>query len=275
MYPTHARDCQRNGHCHTTAATDLHAISDLYASKATADLHTVSDLHASNAVTNVYASPDADSHNVILVDLLGRSWALVCGRFVGKREVVIKSLGDLLEEVPGVAGATLVGDRCVLILDVPALVTRAALPSRERPQETGQKAEVARPARVLVVDDAAAVRKAIRRRLEAAGYRVEEAVDGVEALALAERETFDLISTDAVMPRMDGYELTRTLRSLDRYADTPIVMVSAQGEKLDQVRGFDAGVDEYVVKPEDRDELMRVVEERLRQVARRGGGGTA
>ncbi|MCA9677188.1 MAG: response regulator, partial [Myxococcales bacterium] len=76
---------------------------------------------------------------------------------------------------------------------------------------------------------------------------------------LARSRAFDLISTDVMMPRMDGYELTRALRALPEYADTPIVMVTSRGERIDRVRGFDAGVDEYITKPHDRQLLLRAV----------------
>jgi DNA-binding response OmpR family regulator len=65
------------------------------------------------------------------------------------------------------------------------------------------------------------------------------------------------------MPRLDGYELTRTLRATPEYADTPIVMVTSMGERIDRVRGFDAGVDEYITKPHDRALLLRTVRKLL------------
>jgi DNA-binding response OmpR family regulator len=68
---------------------------------------------------------------------------------------------------------------------------------------------------------------------------------------------------------MDGYELTRSLRAEGRHKDTPIIMVTSRGEKIDRVRGFDAGVDEYITKPHDRQELLRAVAKHL---ARRPGG---
>ncbi len=76
---------------------------------------------------------------------------------------------------------------------------------------------------------------------------VTVAVDGQHGLELARSRRFDLISTDVMMPRMDGYELTRALRATPEYAETPIVMVTSMGERIDRVRGFDAGVDEYIV----------------------------
>jgi DNA-binding response OmpR family regulator len=103
----------------------------------------------------------------------------------------------------------------------------------------------------------------MQRALEAAGYRVTPARDGREALRLAETEDFDLVSTDVMMPNVDGYELTRALRASARHAATPIIMVTGRGEKIDRVRGFDAGVDEYLVKPHDRQDLLRAVARHL------------
>jgi DNA-binding response OmpR family regulator len=65
------------------------------------------------------------------------------------------------------------------------------------------------------------------------------------------------------MPRLDGYELTRTLRATPEYADTPIIMITSMGERIDRVRGFDAGVDEYITKPHDRALLLRTVRKLL------------
>jgi DNA-binding response OmpR family regulator len=107
------------------------------------------------------------------------------------------------------------------------------------------------------------VREALRRLLTDAGYRVTVAQDGVEGLALARSQRFDLVSTDVMMPRMDGYELTRALRATPEYRDAPIVMVTSRGERIDRVRGFDAGVDEYITKPHDRALLLRVVNQLL------------
>jgi len=204
--------------------------------------------------------------HVVLVEVLGQPFGLVCERLLGKQEIVIKSLGELLEEVPCAAGATLLGDRVAIILDVPALVHRAMTGARGSPRaERGTSGAVAgeRRPRVLLVEDSDVIRESLRRLLEGAGYEVAEARDGVEGLELAKASQFDLVSTDIMMPRMDGYELTRALRAEGRHRDTPIVMVTSRGERIDRVRGFDAGVDEYITKPHDRQELLRAVAKQL------------
>jgi CheY-like chemotaxis protein/chemotaxis signal transduction protein len=211
-----------------------------------------------DAVLELDAGADGELQ-LVLVEQGGTTYALVCEHLLGKREIVIKSLGPLLQSVPCVAGATLLGDRVALILDVPAVIRRAL----ERPSATPRRAQVsaanASSAHVLLVEDSDIVRESLRRILTDAGYIVTVAIDGAHGLELARTRRFDLISTDVVMPRMDGYELTRALRAMPEYADTPIVMVTSMGEKIDRVRGFDAGVDEYITKPHDRTQLVRVV----------------
>jgi two-component system chemotaxis sensor kinase CheA len=192
-------------------------------------------------------------------------YALVCDHLVGKREIVIKSLGPLLAGVPCAAGATLLGDRVALILDVPAILRRALDASRRpaRPAPRRRSTDPRGGAHILLVEDSDTVRESLRRLLADEGYAVTVAVDGQHGLELATTRRFDLISTDVVMPRLDGYELTRRLRAMPGYADTPILMVTSMGERIDRVRGFDAGVDEYITKPHDRALLLRAVRKLL------------
>ena len=226
-------------------------------------------------------SPTIDEElPVILVNAAGELYGLVVDRLVGKREIVLKTLGDLLSQVPCAAGATLLGDRVALILDVVQVVQRglqrrAATPIERRatpraPQLSGiQRVEDRRP-RVLLAEDSDLIREQLRRVLEAHGCDVVAARDGAEALTLAERDTagFDLVSTDVMMPALDGYQLTRALRAHPRHKSVPIVMVTSRSEHIDRVRGFDAGVDEYLVKPLDSGELVRALERHLKKRGR-------
>ncbi len=204
---------------------------------------------------------------VVLVDIAGHRYGLACDGFIGRQEIVIKSLGSLLTRVPGAAGATLVGERCVLILDVPTLVAmaiRGVGPSRGAQAAVTEREGA--PA-ILVVEDSDTVREALRRILTEAGYRVVVAHNGAEGLAAAAHERFDLVSTDVVMPTMDGYELTRRLRAMPAYRDVPIVMVTSKEDRIDRIRGFDAGVDAYLTKPADATEVLKAIS---RELARRG-----
>ncbi len=208
----------------------------------------------------------SDELQLVLTEQGGATYALVCDHLIGKREIVIKSLGKLLGHVPCAAGATLLGDRVALILDVPAIVKRglAAPAIGPRPRAASARVSTAvSSTQILLVEDSDIIRESLRRLLVDAGYQVTPASDGQHGLELAKSRKFDLVSTDVVMPRMDGYELTRALRATPEYATTPIVMVTSKGERIDRVRGFDAGVDEYITKPHDRKLLLAAVRKLL------------
>jgi two-component system chemotaxis sensor kinase CheA len=198
-----------------------------------------------------------DHMQVILCDFGGSTVGLVCDTLEGKREIVIKPLGPLLDGVPCTAGATILGDRPIIILDIAATIARALHSETRSAPERAPMPVLS--GNLLVVDDSEVIREAIRRMVSDNGFQVTVAVDGLDALDKAERQQFDLITTDVMMPRMDGYELTRALRALPNYRDIPIVMVTSRGERIDRIRGFDAGVDEYITKPNDRTLLLRTI----------------
>jgi two-component system, chemotaxis family, sensor kinase CheA len=205
---------------------------------------------------------EADEQPLLLVRVDGELYGLLVERLLGKREAVQKTLGELLGEVPGAAGATLIDDRVALVLDVAEVVQRGL--SRPTTRAAARPPAPAPPAgasrkRVLIADDSEVIRESLKRLFEAHGCEVVAARDGAEALELAQRDTrgFDLVSTDVMMPRLDGYELTRALRAHPRHRDVPIVMVTSRSAEIDRVRGFDAGVDDYLTKPLDSGELLR------------------
>ena len=116
---------------------------------------------------------------------------------------------------------------------------------------------------VLVVDDDRAVRDSLRRSLEFNGYQVSLASDGAEALASIAGHAPDVLVIDVMMPRLDGIETTRALRSAGN--DLPILVLTARDSVGDRVEGLDAGADDYLTKPFSLDELLA----RLRALLRR------
>ena len=116
------------------------------------------------------------------------------------------------------------------------------------------------PQLVLAADDDEVILGLIAYRLEHSGYRVITAHDGQEALRLALAERPALAVIDVMMPKLDGYELTRALRSHDETRHLPIILLTARAQQADADRGFDAGASEYLPKPFSPEELRSVVE---------------
>lgn len=106
---------------------------------------------------------------------------------------------------------------------------------------------------LLVVDDESRIRELIRKYALFEGYQVEEAADGMEAVALCRTHAYDLIIMDVMMPELDGFSACREIR---KQSQVPVIMLSARGEEYDRIHGFELGVDDYVVKPFSPRELM-------------------
>lgn len=118
---------------------------------------------------------------------------------------------------------------------------------------------------VLVVEDETALADLLRYNLEREGYRVNVAIDGEEALVVAEESPPDLILLDWMLPKASGVEVCRRLRARQETRNTPIVMLTARDEESDRIRGLDTGADDYLTKPFSMNELLA----RLRAVMRR------
>jgi two-component system, chemotaxis family, chemotaxis protein CheY len=112
---------------------------------------------------------------------------------------------------------------------------------------------------ILVVDDTRSMRKMVAAVLAAAGYRVEEAGDGLEALALAREHVFDLVVTDQNMPRMDGVSLIRELRSLAAYDPVALLVLSTEVNPELKQQGRDAGATGWMAKPFDPQQMLEIV----------------
>jgi DNA-binding response OmpR family regulator len=116
------------------------------------------------------------------------------------------------------------------------------------------------PPLVLVADDDEIILGLITYRLEHSGYRVITALDGQEALRIAFDECPDLAVIDVMMPKIDGYQLTRCLRGNEETRELPIILLTARAQEADADRGFEAGADEYLAKPFSPEELRSLVE---------------
>ena len=112
---------------------------------------------------------------------------------------------------------------------------------------------------ILVVDDTRSMRKMVAAVLEAAGYEVAEAGDGVEALELAQGRTFDLVVTDHNMPRMDGVTLVQALRGIADYDHVALIVLSTEVDPVVKQKGRDAGATGWMAKPFDPQRMLDIV----------------
>ncbi|HEY0171689.1 MAG TPA: response regulator transcription factor [Pyrinomonadaceae bacterium] len=122
--------------------------------------------------------------------------------------------------------------------------------------------------RLLVVDDEAKLLRAVAVTLREEGYEVATARSGAEALVAVNASVPDLIVSDIRMPGMDGYQLARALRSNPRTELIPVVFLTAKGERKDRIAGIRTGVDAYLTKPFDPEELLAVVSNLLKRAER-------
>ena len=116
---------------------------------------------------------------------------------------------------------------------------------------------------ILVVDDDKNTRRLLKAVLEGANYTVTTAENGADALSVMEREVVDLVVLDIMMPQMDGYEFTKTLRAANN--NLPILMVSAKQLPADRKQGFLVGTDDYMTKPIDEEEMLLRIKALLRR----------
>ena len=205
------------------------------------------------------ALSDRSSVPVVLVRSGDRAVAVHVDGVQGSREIVVKSLGPQFAGVGGISGATILGDgSVVVILDLLALIRAQTAPIYANGTPA---AEVERPTCVMVVDDSVTVRKVTSRLLERQGMDVMLAKDGVEAMAMLQERRPDIMLLDIEMPRMDGFEVARQIRHDERLSNLPIVMISSRTGSKHQERAEELGVNRFLGKPFQENELLATIEE--------------
>jgi two-component system chemotaxis sensor kinase CheA len=212
---------------------------------------------------------DASDHAYVVVLGLGTSkLGLIVDTLVGQEEIVIKSLGEYLKGIEGIAGATIRGDGGVtLIVDVVALMemakeTKVSQVSSESSASASKEKTSASDYTVMIVDDSKTDRTIMRKALEPMGITLVEATDGQEALNILKSGdyNFDAMLIDIEMPRMDGYTLATEIKKYNRYKNLPLIAVTSRTSKSDRMRGVESGMVEYITKPYSADYLASVVQ---------------
>ena len=209
--------------------------------------------------------PSAAEASIIVLGDKGARYGLLIDRFLGERELVVRTLDPRLGKVKNISSAALMPDGApALVIDVDDLKRSIeALVSSQRlsrvASETGTAA-VKRRKHVLVVDDSLTVRELERKLLAGRGYAVDVAVDGMDGWNAVRTGQYNLVVTDVDMPRMDGIELLKLIRKDSRLQSLPVMIVSYKDRQEDRGRGLEAGADFYLTKASFHDEtLLQVV----------------
>jgi two-component system sensor histidine kinase and response regulator WspE len=198
---------------------------------------------------------------VVVIGDRGNRYGLVVDRFLGERELVVQPLDRRLGKIKDVSAGALTDDGTpLLIVDVEDLLRSVERLSAQGRLATVQRASTLsdsrRCKRVLVVDDSLTVRELERKLLEARGYQVEIAVDGMDGWNAVRAGDHDLVITDVDMPRLDGIELVSLIRKDPNLKSKPVMIVSYKDREEDRARGLEAGADYYLTKGSFHDESL-------------------
>ena len=218
------------------------------------------------------------NNSILLLHSAEQRIALLVDELLGNQETVVKNIGPQLSRMPGIAGATVLGNgKVVLILNPVALAQPAVIGRKETGVPIVQVVEPEPPPSeqplqtiplVMVVDDSLTVRKVTSRMLARAGYDVATAKDGVDALEQLTQINPDVMLLDVEMPRMDGFELTRQIRRDPRLHDLPILMITSRTAEKHREHALELGVNAYFGKPFQEEELMEQINKYVKQPGR-------
>ena len=218
-------------------------------------------------------SPDPLTQDHIPVLVLASSegmLAVAVERLIGQQEIVVKPLPPPLSKPRGVLGSTILGDgKVVTILDVDDLVGQPLTNSSIAPV-SGKVSHLAPTSteapQILVVDDSYTIRQLLSLMLTRARYRVVQAKDGVDALEkLQNGLDCSLAIVDIEMPRMDGFELLRSMRSTQRFANIPVAMLTSRSGEKHRQMAMELGANQYFTKPYSEAQLLEAIPKLLKQ----------
>lgn len=186
--------------------------------------------------------------------------ALHVDEIFGNQEIVMKQMGTQLARVPGMMGATVLGDGAiVLVINPVQLANREALSIGAIKVTTFAPVVQAMRRIALVVDDSLTMRKVLSRVLEREDFEVITANDGMDAIQKLQLITPDIILTDIEMPRMDGFEFSRYVRDNEKTSNTPLIIISSRTADKHRNVARELGVNAFLGKPVQDDELIEQV----------------
>jgi len=202
----------------------------------------------------------SDFPYVLIAEHIEGFVGIVIDELLDDHEIVVRDLDPYIKryQPQGLMGNTIAADGSILLLLEPYGIKEMGRtsPDDEFAVETGGAEKF--NLRVLLVDDSLIARKVEQGILESLGFEVETAIDGLDALAKLEAESFEMVVTDLEMPRLDGFGLVRRMRNQPKYEDLPILIISTRESAEDRMRAMDAGADAYLVKQQmDGESLLK------------------
>jgi len=211
------------------------------------DSHIVPFYHLKSILELSSSQTESIAVSVVVIASANEMLAIGVERIDYEEEVMVKSLGKQLSRVKNIAGvALLASDVPALILNVSDLFKSVGTVFLKR--AAPEKEVLKRKRRILVVDDSPTTRALLQNIMEMVGYDVVAAVDGLEAFEILKKEMFDVVVSDVAMPRMDGFELTASIRADAQLRELPIILVTSLESAEDKEKGMRAGADAYIVK---------------------------
>lgn len=204
-----------------------------------------------------------EAHTALVTKMeSGSSSAVLVGRVGEARSVIVKNLGTRVPPIPGVLGATILGDGSVApVVDLQALIgirRRASQGFAETASEVVNTAP-----HVLVVDDSLSVRRSLEQLVGDAGFDVVTARDGLEAVERVQARRPDLVLVDMEMPRMNGLELTSFIRKNESTRSVPVIMITSRTTERHRELARHVGVDTILSKPYSEEDLLKLIERRI------------
>ncbi|NOU16945.1 MAG: response regulator [Bacteroidales bacterium] len=234
----------------------------------TVNLGNVLGLTNGNGSTSSKKNNSEDNHHFIQLLILlhaDKRIAFTVDEIIEECQILVKDLGKQLYRVRNISGATVLGSgKVVPVINVSDLMKSAIRTGMSIKESKEKDIEATRRYKILVIDDSITSRSLIKNIVESAGYLVETAVDGVDALTKVLIGEFDLIVSDIDMPRMNGFELTTKIRKNKKLSELPIVLVTALESREDREHGIDVGANAYIVKSSfDQSNLLEVIKKLL------------
>lgn len=204
---------------------------------------------------------------VVIIGLAEQKIGMIVDCLIGQEEVVIKSLGEYLKNIQGIAGATVRGDgKITLIVDVVAIMEmgkniKVNLNKIIEEKQIQNANRTPKDFTVLITDDSSTYRAIAQNYLQEFGVQTLEAQNGLEALEILKKseKNIDAVLVDIEMPKMDGYTLASEVRKISKFRNLPLIAVTSMNSKNDRIRGVEAGMTEYISKPYSKEYLFKII----------------